>query len=340
MASEMLPWVLAGVLATLLCFMYYSNQKNYISTSIRAEPRAAFRTTRLTQSTFLLSEYNDVYDEQPQIFVKIVPAANAILIIDTGCGGATVNPDIEITSLRRYIEDVKLECNDGKPLNEGGRMEYVVVATHCHYDHILGIEQFAADSLILASSHSPSFLSRANLPTNSLCASMGLKTPVYTPILVPHRYAVLGVSVLHTPGHTPDEVALYDAAEKMLYVGDSVYETATIIFPKEGSIVAWMASMQYLIDLVQAENDGDDEFRGGGGEVLINCGHETVSRPALAVLKGAIGFMEDVIGGREPVRECLCVRGEANVRYVQEGGQFALRCPERLVLQARGIREV
>jgi len=209
------------------------------------------------------------------------------------------------------------------------------------------MEQFAADSRILASSHSPSFLSRANLPTNSLCASMGLKTPVYTPILVPHRYAVtssahvpLGVSVLHTPGHTPDELALYDPAEKMLYVGDSLYETATIIFPKEGSIVAWMASIQYLIDFVRAENDGDDGFGGRGGEVLINCGHETVCRPALEVLKSAKEFMEDVIGGREPVRERLCRRGEVNVRYVQEGSRFALRCPERLVLEAREVREV
>jgi glyoxylase-like metal-dependent hydrolase (beta-lactamase superfamily II) len=83
-----------------------------------------------------MSEYNDIYDEHPQIFVKLVPSAGTILIIDTGCGGATVDPDIEITGLRRYIEDVKLKCNGGASLNEGGRMEYVVVATHCHYDHI------------------------------------------------------------------------------------------------------------------------------------------------------------------------------------------------------------
>lgn len=54
---------------------------------------------------------------------------------DTGCGGVTVDP-VEITSLRKYIEEVKLDCNGGAALNEGKRMEYVVIATHCHYDHI------------------------------------------------------------------------------------------------------------------------------------------------------------------------------------------------------------
>ncbi|KAJ7158805.1 Metallo-hydrolase/oxidoreductase [Mycena filopes] len=314
--------------------MYREKQNNCI------KPRAAFRATRLTQSTFLLSEYNDIYDEQPQIFVKLIPSANTILIIDTGCGGATIDHDIEITSLRRYIEQVRLDCNNGIPLNEGGCMEYLVVATHCHYDHILGMEQFA-DSRILASSHSPSFISQPNLPANSLCESMGIRTPSYTPILVPHAYTVkssalisLGVSIFHTPGHTPDELALYDTVEKMLYVGDSLYEKATIIFPREGSIVAWVSSMEFLLDFVRAEN------KFGGKEVLINSGHETVCRPALEVLDEAKRFMEDVILAREPVRQRLCRRGEENVRYVQQGGRFALLCPERLVLEARGLKQV
>lgn len=91
------------------------------------------RTTELGTS---LSEYNDIYEEHPQIYVKLVPSAHTILIIDTGCGGATVDPGIEITSLRKFIEEVKLDCNGGAALNEGKDMEYIVVLSHCHYDHI------------------------------------------------------------------------------------------------------------------------------------------------------------------------------------------------------------
>lgn len=201
------------------------------------------------------------------------------------------------------------------------------------------MEQFN-DSRILVSSYSPSFVSPSNLPTHSLCESMGIPTPSYKPLLVPHQYAVqsrtlvpLGVSILHTPGHTPDELAVYDAAEKMLYVGDSLYEEETIIFPKEGSIVDWILSMEYLIVFVKTEDQT-------GQAVQINCGHRTTCRPALEVLKATMEFMEDVIAGREPVKRRDCRRGEETVSYVQKGGRFALRCPERLVLEARKVRQM
>lgn len=59
-----------------------------------------------------------------------------MLIIDTGTGGKSNDPDIEVTSLRQFLETVGVEDNGNKPLNEGGKMKYVVVTTHCHYDHI------------------------------------------------------------------------------------------------------------------------------------------------------------------------------------------------------------
>ncbi|KAF8206518.1 Metallo-hydrolase/oxidoreductase [Mycena galopus ATCC 62051] len=281
-------------------------------TNSATTPRAAFRATRLTSSTFLVSEYDDIYDEHPQIFVKLIPSAHTILIIDTGCGGATRDPKIEITSLRKYIEEVKLDCNGGK----------------------------FNDSRILVSSHLPTFISPSNLPIHSLCESMGIPTPSYSPILVPHQHVVqsktlvpLGVTILHTPGHTPDELALYDVAENLLYVGDSLYEEAEIIFPKEGSIVEWISSIEYLIGFVKAEDKT-------GAAVRINSGHRTVCRPALELLNATKAFMEDVVAGKEPVRGRRSDRGEERVLYVQAGGRFALRCPERLVLEAREIRQL
>lgn len=118
----------------------------------------------------------------------------------------------------------------------------------------------------------------------------------------------------------------------MLYVGDSLYEEEAIIFPNEGSIVAWMSSIKYLIGFVKAEDQT--------GEVRINCGHRTACRPALELLIATKSFMEDVVAGKEPVRGRGCRRGEENVLYVQEGGRFVLRCPERLVVEAREVRQV
>jgi len=308
--------------------------------------KAAFQASRLTSSTFLIKEYDDIYSEHPHIYAKIVPSANTILVVDTGCGGASNDTHIVIKSLRDFIETVKVDDNNGTPLNEDGRMDYVVALTHCHYDHILGVEDFN-DSPILASAHSPSFLERSDMPEHSLCSALGIKTPKFTPTLVPHMHDIvsskskksLGVKILHTPGHTPDEIALYDEAEMMLYVGDSLYEWEPIIFPKEGSIVTWFLSMDYLISFVKEKNAISQSSRGGGpsSEVLINSGHCTALQPALEVLLSAKAYMQDVVKGREMVKERRWSRAEEIVTYGQVGDRFSLRCPERLVREAQKL---
>ncbi|KIK63111.1 hypothetical protein GYMLUDRAFT_41424 [Collybiopsis luxurians FD-317 M1] len=110
--------------------------------------RSAFRATRLSSSTFLIKEFDDIYAEHPHIYAIIIPKfestgvissapTGTILLIDTGCGGASNDPNIEITNLREFIETVEIPDNGGRPLNGGhGRMNYIVVTTHCHYDHI------------------------------------------------------------------------------------------------------------------------------------------------------------------------------------------------------------
>ena len=201
------------------------------------------------------------------------------------------------------------------------------------------------DSVILASGHDASFLSPDALPVHSLCEYLDIDTPKYTPTLVPHLHEIqsaypastsqtvdstevesipLGVTLLHTPGHVPDELALWDASEQMLYVGDTLYEHAHIIFPNEGSIVHWFTSVDMLISLVRPFP-----------EARISCGHVTAGRPALEVLSAARGFMGDVVEGREKVRARFEKRGEVCVEYVQEGGVYSLACPERLVEEAK-----
>lgn len=129
---------------------------------------------------------------------------------------------------------------------------------------------------------------------------------------------------------------MYDAGEMMLYVGDSLYEYEPIIFPTEGSITAWLESVDYLMAFVAEINE---KLRTRSSlqakEVLINAGHRTAARPAMQVLADSRAFMDDVLKGMEPVKGRLKVRGEENVVYEQAGGAFSLRCPERLIEEAR-----
>lgn len=146
------------------------------------------------------------------------------------------------------------------------------------------------------------------------------------------------MTILHTPGHTPDEVAVYDEAEMMLYVGDSLYEYEPIIFPSEGSIVTWFSSVDYLISFVEDKNtEVPTSTRNSSApmEVLINSGHRTTLQPALEVLVSARAFMEDVVAGREKEKTRGWERGEEIVTYEQVGDRFSLRCPERLLQEAR-----
>ncbi|KAI0671609.1 beta-lactamase-like protein [Trametes maxima] len=307
--------------------------------SARRKGQPVFSARRLTPTTFLIVEVDDVYDEHPFIYAKRVPAAHTLLLLDTGCGGATRIPDASFTRLRDFLEHAPVADNDGRPLNADGELGYVVVLSHCHYDHILGVEQFAKDSPILASGYDAAFLTPEHLPEHSLCASLGIQTPSYTPTLLPHRSPVLSkdgiplrVTLLHTPGHTPDELALLDEVEGVLYVGDTLYEWAPIIFPNEGSIVVWLETVDSLIALVAHSGKGEG--------LKINCGHKTAMGPALEVLCSAKAFMTDVLEGREKVRRRTRKRGEEHVEYGQEGGRYSLMCPERLVREAREVDAV
>ncbi|KAI0330222.1 Metallo-hydrolase/oxidoreductase [Cubamyces sp. BRFM 1775] len=294
----------------------------------------AFTARRLASTTFLITEVDDIYDERPFIYAKLVPAARTVLLLDTGCGGATHAPEASFRRLRDFLEYAPVTDNGALPLNAGGAFGYVVVLSHCHYDHILGVEQFAGDSPVIQSGYDPAFLAADKLPEHSLCAFLGIPTPSYKPSLQPDQSPLLskdnislGMTLLHTPGHTPDELALWDADEGMLYVGDTLYEWAHIIFPKEGSIVLWLESVDKLARLVAESGNSD--------AVKINCGHMTAKGSAMDVLRSTKAFMLDVVEGRENVKSRMHKRGEEYVEYAQDGGRYSLICPERLVQEAR-----
>jgi glyoxylase-like metal-dependent hydrolase (beta-lactamase superfamily II) len=193
----------------------------------------------------------------------------------------------------------------------------------------VGVEDFAHDSPILVSGASPAFIAPKNRPAHSLCDVLGIRCPEYRATLVPHMHAVaasgvqLGLTILHTPGHTPDELAVWDEGESMLYVGDTLYEQAPILFPTEGDIVEWWRSMGNLIRFVE------------GKGAKISAGHVTAGKNAEDVLKATLAFMGDVLKGKEQVKRREEKRGQPFVSYEQEGGRFSLGAPEKLVEDAK-----
>lgn len=106
-----------------------------------AAPSTCFSCSRLNASTFLIVE-DDQWGETPFLYAKVYDAVLAL--VDTGCGGAARDASVELTSLRTFLETYPVADNGGQPLNPGGTKEYVVVCTHCHYDHIGKPRDFSA----------------------------------------------------------------------------------------------------------------------------------------------------------------------------------------------------
>ncbi|MCJ1257561.1 hypothetical protein MMC24_005387 [Lignoscripta atroalba] len=316
-------------------------------------PLTCYSCDRLNSSTFLIVE-NDKYNERPFIYVRIIRSRQLIVISDTGCGGVTSDTELStevVDSLRGFIETYPVVSNGSRPLNPrlpGGKpsFRYLIICTHCHYDHILGIPGFQdAAPMILASSHQRSFIEN-DLAKHSLCYYLNVPTPKYKVTYwaqdmesLQLEDALLGLQVLHTPGHTPDELAWYDEKERHLYVGDSFYErvakdrsyTQPIIFPKEGNIVDYMSSLEKLGCFVKEENSKDTHH-----PVVIGCGHVTSAADGQDILESVLQFFWDIIGGKIPVKQSEERRGEV-VNLWQADGEprFSMSAPQRLVVDAR-----
>jgi len=179
-------------------------------------------------------------------------------VIDTGLGNGSVAPVLE------YIGD------DKKPI--------IVVNTHCHWDHIWGNWVFANSIIIshklcreLEDKHWDEAIEalsdRIDGEAHKCLPNMTFEGSLYFP--------EDGISMFHTPGHSPDSISIYDAVDKVLYVGDEIGDT-------DDEIVPWietdMETMQRTIDIFK-QYDFD----------IAVCGHnKPQTKAVLARMEAAL----------------------------------------------------
>jgi glyoxylase-like metal-dependent hydrolase (beta-lactamase superfamily II) len=170
---------------------------------------------------------------------------------------------------------------------------------------------------------------------------MEIRTPEYTATLVPHMHGVAhegvqtGLTILHTPGHTPDELAIWDSKDGVLYVGDTLYEWAAIIFPSEGNLVDWWKSVEDLIEVVKLYN-ASLTAQQAGKKARICAGHVNYGKEdALEVLTASQAYVWDVLKGQEKAYKEEERRGEKFLWHRREDSRYALGIPERLLEEAR-----
>jgi len=238
--------------------------------------------------------------------------------------------------LRDYIENCPITINDNTPLNPKSQRQYVVICTHCHFDHLGGIGQFleGGTTEIVASAAGRDFI-ESDLDTHGLFKYIGRPAPYYfvtkwaqaferLHIIRNGRKVDLGITIIQTVGHTPDELAWYDHEEMHLYVGDSFYregkEVMPIIFPKEGNMIEWIFAMQKLAVFVRTENardaeaaalhEEDSEWVTVPRRVLVSCGHQTVAVDGEEILAELEAFSYRALLGKVPVVKSTELLGE------------------------------
>lgn len=253
-----------------------------------------------------------------------------LVLTDTGVGTTTsASNDIQeptVWTICTFLE---------RTVNPGHQIPYLVILSHCHYDHILGLQHLLGEldvgahperpnpSLkIVSSSYKPSFVSPwSTLNLHSLCAEKGLIAPRYNVDIwakdseqlqyPPIPGAILPMTVLHTPGHTPDSLTWYDHEHRVLFVGDSLYYEETpetidttwgreppepIIFTVEGNVLDWWNSVEKLLTFVWRHNQGAEHLP----RIKLSAGHTTVNADAEACLTAAKIFMARVLRGDVP----------------------------------------
>jgi hydroxyacylglutathione hydrolase len=165
----------------------------------------------------------------------------------------------------------------------------LAVPSHLHYDHI-GAHIFYPD---LALIDLPCLRERA--PDNKLALGfaehLGFAEGIARPTLDVKRWLAPGstvdlggrrLQVLHTPGHTPDSMALYDLDRDQLFIGDFITEGPVFLFVPGSSVGDELATADALLERI------------GEGTTLLTAhrldppGLPTLARADLVALRDAL----------------------------------------------------
>jgi hydroxyacylglutathione hydrolase len=140
------------------------------------------------------------------------------------------------------------------------KLPITVIVSHLHFDHLGGIAPFEHVAMI-------------DLPETRADVSAGL--------FAPSRYEYMGfvdsraapsfrvgewpapgasidlggrsLRILSVPGHTPSSAALFDAANRRLFIGDFIYPTTLYAFLPGASLSAYQATAQMLLKILPAD---------------------------------------------------------------------------------------
>lgn len=124
-----------------------------------------------------------------------------------------------------YYEEEYEEIKDY--IKENKLTPVKITNTHCHFDHIMGVEFVRNTFQIPFQAHADDafWVSRATEQGQMFGFKLGPVSPV-DQFLVENEYLEFGNSrlkIIHVPGHSPGHVVFYSETDKILMAGDVLF---------------------------------------------------------------------------------------------------------------------
>ena len=179
-------------------------------------------------------------------------------------------------------EAVVIDAGNSNPREDAALDNFIaqrMVNTHGHFDHTLGVAHLKKRyGIPFALSSKDQFLldnastsgSIFGVPVGEMpAADLDLDT---TPEI---RFGHTVMRVIHTPGHTPGHVALFDPESKSLFTGDTLFRESIGRTDLPGGDYSWI--MRSILDSLIPLGEEVRVYPGHGPESTI--GHEMLYNP-------------------------------------------------------------
>jgi len=140
------------------------------------------------------------------------------------------------------------------------KLPVTVIVSHLHFDHLGGIAPFEHVAMIDLPQTRAAMSGRLFRP--SRYDYMGFIDERVAPSFQVSEWLAPGATIdlgdrslllLSTPGHTPSSVALFDATNRRLFIGDFLYPTTLYAFLPGASRSAYQATAQRLLKTLPAD---------------------------------------------------------------------------------------
>ncbi len=212
-------------------------------TKPRIRPEDWYATKRLDDGVTYICEPH--IEEFYRCNIWHVRGRDRDMLVDSGMG---------VVSLRTYVPLVTEKA-------------CVAVASHTHFDHVGCHHEFAERCVHCAEAELLAHPTRANTladpyvtddiftglpPAPYASTEYAVKAAPATRLLADGDVIDLGdrhFTVIHTPGHSPGGIALYEAATRILFSGDILYDGPLIEDTYHANADDYVASMKRLLDL-------------------------------------------------------------------------------------------